>query len=450
MLEHMAVTKQVSKKASAVKAPKRISVPGLSFVQELDGISEYKLDKNGLRILLIPDKAVPVAGCMVTYHVGSRNEAIGYTGATHLLEHLMFKGSKNFNKENKKTVWDLLETKGALVNASTWFDRTNYYEVVPMEHLPIAIALEADRMRTARIRESDRQSEMTVVRNEFERGENMPIEALDKQIWAIAYQAHPYHHSTIGWRSDIEKVSIERLQQFYNDFYWPNNATVTIAGNFDEQKTLELIKKEFGKHSRAPKVLPDMYTEEPAQEGERRVLVKRSGANMVGIAHKIPNGVDADMPALILLDMILSNGNTSRLYKALVDTAKAMDVSVYCYQLQDPALFMTYTTLTPETSHEDTEKIIKDVYAEVISKGVTAAELSRAKRAIRVYLAQRRDGVYSLLSNLNEDLATGDWTRFALLPQQLANVTAADVKRVAQKYLIDDQSTVGWFVTTTK
>lgn len=438
-----------AKKKSPQKSNPKATIPGITFVRELDGISEYTLDSNGLRILLIPDNSVPVAGCMVTYHVGSKNEATGYTGATHLLEHLMFKGSEKFNKETKTTVWNILETKGALVNATTWFDRTNYYEVLPVEHLPTAIALEADRMRTARIREEDRQSEMTVVRNEFERGENLPFEALDKQIWALAYQAHPYHHSTIGWRSDIENVSIERLQQFYNDFYWPDNATVTIAGSIDIIKTLELIKKEFGVHPRSPRPYPAMYTEEPPQEGERRVVVKRVGANMVGIAHKIPNGLHADIPALLVLEMILSNGNTSRLYRALVDTAKAMDVSIYCYQLHDPGLFITYATLTPKTKHENVEAIIKKAYSRVVEKGVTVTELSHAKRAIRVALAQRRDGLYSLLANLNEDLATGDWTRFAILPEQLAKVTAVDVKRVAKRYLTDDQSTVGWFVTTT-
>src|SRR5262249_12955748 len=150
-------------------------VPGTVFIRELGGIHEYKLEKNDLQILLAPDPAAPVVGFMVTYRVGSRNEATGFTGATHLLEHLMFKGSERFNKENRSTVWDLLETKGALVNATTWTDRTNYFEVVPREHLSVAIALEADRMRTARIREEDRQSEMTVVRNEFERGENLPM-----------------------------------------------------------------------------------------------------------------------------------------------------------------------------------------------------------------------------------------------------------------------------------
>ncbi|MBA3789096.1 insulinase family protein [Patescibacteria group bacterium] len=429
-------------------AKTKTAIPGISFIKKLDTIREYKLEANGLRILLIPNASAPVAGCMVTYHVGSRNEAIGYTGATHMLEHLMFKGSKNFNKEKRSTIWHLLETKGALVNATTWFDRTNYYEVVPKEHLSLAIALEADRMRTARIREEDRQSEMTVVRNEFERGENEPMEALDKQLWAIAYQAHPYHHSTIGWRSDIEKVSIERLQQFYNDFYWPNNATVTIAGNFNEKEVLKLIAENFGVHPKAPHAFPDMYTQEPKQEGERRVIVKRTGANMVGIAHKIPDGNHPDIPALIVLDMVLSDGKTSRLYKALVDTAKVMDVTIYSYQLHDPGLFMTYATLTPGTLHELVEKRIKKVYAEVIEKGITARELAYAKRAVRVALGHRRDGIYATLSALNEDLATGVWERFVTLPQEINTVTVVDIKRVAKKYLVEDQSTVGWFVTT--
>jgi zinc protease len=424
--------------------------PGVSFVQELEGIREYRLDSNGLRILLITDKSVPVAGCMVTYHVGSRNEAIGYTGATHMLEHLMFKGSKKFNKKNGNTIWEVLETKGALVNATTWWDRTNYYEVVPMEHLPTAIALEADRMRTAQILEEDRQSEMTVVRNEYERIENDPGQALDMQIWALAYQAHPYHHSTIGWKSDIEGVSIERLRQFYNDFYWPNNATVTIAGNFDDTEVFELITEHFGKHSRSPKPFPSMYTTEPPQEGERRVVVKRAGANMVAVAHKIPEGNHPDIPALVVLDMILSQGKTSRLYKALVDKAKTMNVDLYTYQLQDPALFMTYATLTPKARHADVEEIIKNQYRLIQERGVTAAELSHAKRAFRVSTAQQRDGVYSLLSNLNEDLATGDWTRFVTLPHKIEKVTAAQVKEVARKYLLDDQSTIGWFVSTDK
>lgn len=422
---------------------------GISFVRAFDGISEYRLDKNGLQILLAPDASSLVAGIMVTYKVGSRNEAIGYTGATHLLEHLMFKGSSNFNKEKGGTIWELLETKGALVNATTWTDRTNYFEVVPTEHLPIALALEADRMRHAFLKEEDRQSEMPVVRNEFERGENHAMEALDKQIWALAYQAHPYHHSTIGWRSDIEKVSIERLKKFYDDFYHPDNATISVVGGFDAAIVLSLIAKEFGVHGKAPESCPHMYTEEPKQEGERRVVVKRAGyTNMVGIAHKIPEAIAADMPALLLLSLILSDGKTSRLYRALVDTSLATDASMLCYQFHDPSLMTSYITLAPRVAHAAVEKKVKQEYEKIIQKGVTAQELARAKRSIRAYTASRRDGPYALLSSLNEEIATGDWTRFVTLPERLARVTAKEVQKAAKKYLTDDQSTIGYFIGT--
>lgn len=424
-------------------------VQGASFVRSLDGIHEYRLDANGLQILLAPDAMTPVAGLMVTYRVGSRNEAIGYTGATHLLEHLMFKGSNNFNKEKGGTIWELIETKGALVNATTWNDRTNYFEVLPQEHLPTAIALEADRMRTAFLREEDRVSEMPVVRNEFERGENLPMEALDKQLWALAYQAHPYHHSTIGWRSDIEQVPIERLKKFYDDFYHPDNATVSVVGGFDTAATLAALVKEFGVHEKAPAAYPAMYTTEPKQEGERRAIVKRAGhTNMIALAHKIPAATDADFPALLLLALILGDGKTSRLYCALIDSAIATDVTTACYQFRDPSLMISYITLAPRVRHEAAEKKVKQVFENIIAKGVTAQELARAKRTIRVHIASRRDGPYALLSSLNEEIAVGDWTRFVTLPQMLARVTAKEVQKVAKKYLFDDRSTIGYFIGT--
>ncbi|MDB5195248.1 MAG: peptidase domain protein [Parcubacteria group bacterium] len=430
-------------RASVKKQPAFV---GITFVRERDGIREYKLEKNGLTILLAENHAVPVVGFMVTYHVGSRNEAIGYTGATHLLEHLMFKGSERFNADTGKDTKQFLESRGAYINATTWWDRTNYFEVMPKHILPDAIALEADRMRTARITETDRESEMPVVRNEFERDENLPMSALDKQIWALAFQAHPYHHNTIGWKSDIEGVSIERLQQFYNDFYWPDNATVSVAGDFDADETLTLIKKEFGRHSRNPSEYPRVYTEEPKQEGERRAIVSRAGNNMVGVAHKIPNAHHADMPALLVLMAVLDQGKTSRLYRALVDTALATDVAVACYELHDPALFITYASLTPSATHEEVERTIVKEYGILKEKMVSAAELARAKRLLRTELAKRWDGPYQFLSSLNESIATGDWTHFLTAGEAVMQVTSADVRRVASTYLISDQATVGHFV----
>jgi zinc protease len=434
-----------------MKASKtHMAVPGVTFVQSLGGITEYTLKSNGLRILLVPDNSVPVAGCMVTYHVGSRNEATGYTGATHLLEHLLFKGSKKFNKKNKNSVDILLEKHGALLNATTWFDRTNYYEIVPEDALSLAIEIEADRMRTALFSKQDKEDEMPIVRNEFERGENLPMEALDKAVWQAAYVAHPYHHSTIGWRSDIENVSIERLRKFYDDFYHPDNATVTIAGSFDEKKVLNQIKKFFGAHPRSPKEYPKVYTTEPTQEGERRAVVHRSGVDMICVAHKTPEALHADIPALLILGTILHDDKTSRLHKAFIDSAKGTDVQLMCFQLLDPGLFQTFITLSPKTTHLEAELLLKKEYDHISKKGITEKELAKAKRSIRVSLAARKDGLYSFLMTINEDLASGDWTRFVTLPKLLEKVSTSDVQRVAQIYLKESQSTVGYFVNSSK
>ncbi|CAN5769177.1 pitrilysin family protein [soil metagenome] len=422
------------------------TIPGITFVKQLEGISEYTLDSNGMRILLIPDTSVPVVGCMVTYHVGSRNEAVGYTGATHLLEHLMFKGSKKFNPKKGKSMDVLLESRGARINATTWLDRTNYYELIPKDVLPLALEIEADRMRNATFNEEDRQSEMPVVRNEYERGENDSSQALDKELWALAFLAHPYHHPTIGWKSDIEGISIERLYQFYNDFYWPNNATLTIVGSYDHIETLTHIQKVFGVHARSPHPIPSMHSEEPIQEGQRRAIIRRAGNPLMGISHKIPSATHEDMPALIMLASILYEDKASRLYKTFIDTAFATDVTVFCGQFHDASLFQTFITLTPAISHEKAEKMVVEEYEKIMQKGVTLAELKAAKRSARVWLARRSDGPYALLSSLNEDLAVGDWTRFVTLPKAIEAVTTKDIQRVAKKYFVNNQSVVGYVV----
>ncbi len=428
--------------------PKKSNAPqGFTFVQSSDGIDEFRLDANGLRVLMFDDHAAPVLNVMVTYHVGSRNEASGYTGSTHLLEHLMFKGSKNFNKKNKKQIWNLLEARGARINATTWFDRTNYYETIPSEYMEDAIAIEADRMRNAYIREEDRASEMTVVRNEFEWGENSPFEALDKNIWATAYQAHPYHHSTIGWRSDIENVPIKRLKEFYDTFYWPNNATLSLIGDFDRQTAFALIAHHFGKHSKSPRDIPPMYTTEPKQEGERRIVVSRAGqTHIIGIAHKTPEGKHADTHALQVLASILGRGRTSRLYRLLIDTGKATNIMPWALPIHDNGLFMVYATLSPRAKHEDVEKIIIRQYEDIKKRGVTLAEVAKAQTQVVADTALARDGYYNIASALNESLALGDWTFYTTFKEKILAVTATDVARVAKIYLDNSQSTIGYFI----
>ncbi|NOZ75381.1 MAG: insulinase family protein, partial [FCB group bacterium] len=417
------------------------------FVKSSGGIDEYRLKSNDLSVLLMEDHSAPVVTFMVTYHVGSRNEAVGYTGSTHILEHMMFKGSTNFNKENGKPIWTVLQDVGAQINATTWMDRTNYFELLPSEHLERAVAIEADRMRNAFIRDEDRQPEMTVVRNEFERGENSPYQALDKLIWSTAYQAHPYHHSTIGWRSDIENVPTERLKQFYDTFYWPNNATVTIIGDFQKDDAFELIRKYFGQYPRSPKEIPVMYTTEPKQEGPRRVIIRRTGeAGIIGIAHKVPEGTSEDMYALQVLSRILNGGKSSRFYRKIVDKGLATSVYVDDHPFHDNGLYITYVFLTPGTEAETVEKIVLDEYANIQENGVTEDEVAKAVAQIRADEAFSRDGSYSIASSLNEAIAAGDWTYYTTFLERIKSVTPDDIQRVAKTYLIEDQSTTGIFV----
>ncbi|MCH8327221.1 MAG: insulinase family protein [Candidatus Marinimicrobia bacterium] len=420
---------------------------GFEEIRSSGGITEFRLTANGLTLLLMEEHSAPVATVMVTYLVGSRNEAIGFTGSTHILEHLMFKGSTDYNRDNGRSIWTVLQDVGARLNATTWLDRTNYFEMLPSEHLETAIAIEADRMREAFLHDEDRQSEMTVVRNEFERGENDPMEALDKSLWATAYQAHPYHHSTIGWRSDIEGVPTERLKEFYNTYYWPNNATVTVIGDFNTEQILGWISHHFGRFSASPQPIPEMYTSEPKQEGPRRFSIKRTGeVGIVGVAHKSPAGLHEDKDALAVLGNILGSGKTARFYKELVDTGLASSISVWDHPFRDNGLFMSYAYLTPETEHEQVEGVILDIYRTAQEQGVTEEEVERSKSQARAQVAFSRDGSYAVASALNEAIAVGDWTYYTTYQERIGKVTPEQVQAAAQKYLVEDQSTTGWFV----
>jgi zinc protease len=432
--------------ALAFSAP-ALSVEGFSPVKSLGGIDEYRLDSNGLAVLLMPDHSAPVVTFMVTYRVGSRNEVTGTTGATHLLEHLMFKGGANYNDAKGNSVKQFLEGIGGNYNATTWLDRTNYYAEVGSEHLEGYLAIEADRMRNLWIREDDRRPEMTVVRNEFEQGENNPVEALDKEINAAAFQAHPYHHSTIGWRSDIEKVAIEKLREFYDTFYWPDNATVSVIGDFDPATALALVKKYYGAYPKAPKPIPQVYTEEPEQTGPRRVMVQRAGElGVVGIGYKSSAGSDKDYPALKVLSSILGSGKTSRFYRALTDKNLTTNVTADAGFFHDPSLLNVYAYMAPNATHEQVEKILAEEAAKVRTDGVTDAEVTTAIAKIIASVAYARDGSFAVASVLNEDIAVGDWTLYFTLPEAVKKVTAADVKRVAGLYLDPNKSTTGWFV----
>ncbi|NDU92621.1 MAG: insulinase family protein, partial [Ferrovum sp.] len=246
---------------------------GVSQVTQVEGVTEYRL-ANGMQILLAPDPGKPTTTVNVTYRVGSRMESYGETGMAHLLEHLMFKGTPQH-----KDITAELTRRGMRPNGTTWFDRTNYFEsfAASQTNLDWALRMEADRMVHSFIARKDLDSEMTVVRNEMESGENEPSEVLMDKVMAAAYQWHNYGKSTIGARSDVENVSIPRLQAFYRKYYQPDNATLVVAGSFDQAKTLALIAGVFGKIPKPERVIEPTYTLDPVQDGERLVTLRRVG-----------------------------------------------------------------------------------------------------------------------------------------------------------------------------
>lgn len=400
-----------------------------------------------MQVLIMPNATAPVATLMVTYRVGSRNESAGLTGATHFLEHLMFKGTERFNKRHNNSVFNVLQRVGAQLNATTWYDRTNYYELLPKEHLPLAVQIEADRMRGALIDPEDMESERTVILNELDRGENEPIRNLYHAVWSAAFVAHPYHHPTIGWRSDVESVTPSGLRHFYDTFYWPRNATTSIIGDVDQDATLALIEAEFGKIDGGTGSIPDVTTREPDQRGERRLIVRQAGQlGALMIAFKTPHGRHSDVDALDLLSVILGAGKTSRLYRKLTDPGVTTHVSASASRLRDPGLFYLFALLAPGRSHEEVEKAIDEVIETIVAGGVSEQELARARNQFKAHEAFERDGPYAVASQLNEAIAAGDWKLYTTSQDRIEAVTAQDVRRVAEQYLVERTRTVGYYV----
>jgi zinc protease len=424
---------------------------GFEVVARADGIEELRLAANGLRVLLVPLPEVPVVSACVVYHVGSRNEAVGHTGATHLLEHLLFKGSRSFDPAEGRAVARLLERVGATFNATTWFDRTNYYETLPPEHLDLALEIEADRMRHALLREADLTSEMTVVRNEFARGENDPFDVLLKESFAIAFREHPYHHPTIGWRGDIENASVERLRQFYDTFYYPDNASLVLAGSFDRPAALKLVAERFAALPRAPRPLPRVFAQEPPQQGERRFVVRRSGeVGWVVVSWHVPPASHDDTHALAVLADGLAGGVTSRLHQRLVESGTCLNVHAIAWQLRDPGLFQVFAALNPPASHAEVEAAVRGEVAAIAREGLGAEELARAKVQVEAQTAYHRDSPGQVAAALSEAISAADWRFYLDYPERTEAVSAAEVQRVAGLYFDEDTASVGYFIPRTE
>ncbi|HEY6214915.1 MAG TPA: pitrilysin family protein, partial [Vicinamibacterales bacterium] len=441
--------------SSALALPPNVVQALPSNVEKIDsfrGIDQYRLKSNDMTILLMPEHTSPVFTFMVVYHVGSRNEAPGNTGSAHLLEHMIFnKSTENFGRANgHKTFQEVLYEAGcdySSTNMTTWNDRMNGYSTLPSDKLELAMKIEADRLGRALILDSERQSEMSVVRNEYEIGENDPGQALTKAVVGAAIQAHPYHWDTIGYRSDIEGVTTEKLREHYKNFFYPNNSEAILVGDFDPENALAIFDREFGGFKKSEKPIPQVITVEPPQEGERRTVVSRPGSvGIVMIGYIRPGAMHPDYIATDVLADALADGVNSRLYRALVDKGLATDVNANNYALRDPYPMLIDATLAPGKTHTEVEAVLKATLADIAANGITSDELKAAQQRIEVFVVRARDGTYNFTSNLGEAVASADWKWFLTYIDNLKAVTAADVKRVAATYLVPEHATVGWFV----
>jgi len=430
--------------AGGAPAGKQPLPAGVEHRASVEGIDEYLLTANGLKILLFPDPSKPTTTVNITYLVGSRHENYGETGMAHLLEHLLFKGSTRHPNVPAE-----LTAHGARPNGSTWYDRTNYFETFSAseENLAWALDLEADRMVNSFIAKKDLDSEMSVVRNEFEQGENDPDGVLEERVVSTAYLWHNYGNSTIGCRADIERVPIERLQAFYRTWYQPDNAVLVVAGKFDRDRTLALIVEKFGVIPRPSRVLPATYTEEPAQDGERTVTLRRVGdTQLVKLAYHIPSGSHPDFAAIDLLGRILGDSPSGRLHKALVEPRLATSVRAWPMQFHDPGLLL----LTAEAGKEAPIDQVRDemirVTQALATSPPTSEELERARQSLlKDWELSMRNSPRAAIG-LSEWAGMGDWRLLFLHRDRLRAVTASDPQRVAAAFLVDHNRTTGLFI----
>jgi zinc protease len=433
--------------ATALSQSVAVRLPNsIERVTSVEGIAEYRLT-NGLRVLLFPDPSKQTLTVNITYLVGSLHENYGETGMAHLLEHLVFKGTPNHTDIPKE-----LSEHGTRPNGTTWLDRTNYFETFQASdaNLEWALDLEADRMVNSFIAKKDLDSEMTVVRNEFEAGENYPVEVLMQRTISTAFLWHNYGKSTIGARSDIENVSIDRLQAFYHTYYQPDNAILLIAGKLDEQKVLGLVSAKFGAIPKPSRTLPKLYTTEPVQDGERFVTLRRVGdVQALLVAYHIPAGSHPDFAAIDLLSRILGDTPSGRLHKALVETKKASSVFGFNFQLREPGVAMWGAEVRQPASLDEAREVLLKTIDGVVSKPPTQEEVERARGQILKQIDLNLNSSDRVGLQMSEWMAMGDWRLFFLHRDRVKKATVEDVLRAAKAYLKPSNRTLGQFIPTT-
>ena len=425
--------------AAAAETPRKIVT--------IEGVTEYRL-ANGLRILTVPDSGASTVGVHITYYVGSRHEGYGEKGMAHLLEHMLFKGTARLGDIKAELV-----KRGARYNGTTSSDRTTYFETFApdLDNLDWALGMEADRMIHSKVLKSDLDSEMTVVRNEFEMGENSPHGVLAQRMARLVFAAHNYGFPTIGLRSDIEMVPIERLQAFYRTWYQPDNALLTIGGKFDEAQALALAEKHFGPIPRPSRALPALYTEEPVQDGERAVTLRRAGdIQIVAAMYRIPAASDPAYAAVDVLAQVFGAAATGRLHRALVQKGLASSAWGYERMLRDPG-FASFGAVVPKDGAlEPARDALLTALEGAAREPITDTEVERARTGLLNDIEKTQLDSASLWRYLPEFAAMGDWRLFYLYRDRMRKVTTADVQRAVDTYLKPANRVLGVFVPTAK
>ena len=421
--------------------------PALKKIQSVEGIDEYRLP-NGLQVLLVPDTSKPTTTVNLTYRVGSRQENYGETGMAHLLEHMLFKGTPKHPK-----VWAEFETRGLAANGSTNTDRTNYTASFSAntDNLNWYVGWLADAMVNSFIARKDLDTEMTVVRNEMESGENNPERTLYKKTLAVMFDWHNYGKDTIGARADVENVDIPRLQAFYRQYYQPDNATLIVAGSFDSAALLASISKSFGVIKQPTRKLPNFYTLEPVQDGERSVNLRRSGGVPELFAgYHVPPAAHPDYAAVELLSIVMGDSPSGRLHKRLTEKQLATNVFAFSQGMNEPGFTIFGAQLENASSLDASRAALLDTLESVARDPITADELKRARVKWLKSWEQGFTDPESVGIALSESIAQGDWRLFFLLRDRVRDVALADVQRVAVQRLLPDNRTLGTYLPTDK
>jgi zinc protease len=425
--------------ASADAPPSESVAPPSTLEDPADRTRVTVLD-NGLTVLTLEDHTTPVVSFQMWVGVGSRDES-HHTGLAHLFEHMMFKGSKHIESEQHAK---LVQARGGELNAFTSRDFTVYFEDIPPESLPLVIDLEAERLRNLDISEKTLASEREVVLEERRmRTEDSPEGRAFESLMALSFQAHPYRWPVIGWRSDIENATVPVAADFFRTYYAPNNITLAIVGDFETEPVLARIRKRFG--GMKPAEIPRNPTVEPVQRGPRRAVFEMDvRSSLLVAAWHAPESGHADGPALDVLSQILSDGRSSRLYRKLVyEEELALSASGAYWELADAGIFYAFAGVRPGVPIEKVEKRLFGEIARLLDEPPSDAEVAKAKRQLEVMLVTGLRTNHDLASRIGREHATfGRIRPLQELLDGISAVTAADVQRVAAKYLIDDGKSV--------